>query len=200
MVLINKGSALPRGLSLSDKVYLAPSKVMGEISFFTVAIRNGSIVSHFADHPVSEIREWCSGLEIQRTTIQRQVEFIEGKKSRAVLGATGSPLIMGIVNVTPDSFSDGGEFATEDAAVKHAIALAAEGADILDFGGESTRPGANVICVADETNRVVPVIKRCVDLGPWLSIDTRKSDVMTAATAAGANLINDVTAFEYDTE
>ncbi|MCC3305436.1 dihydropteroate synthase [Sneathiella sp. HT1-7] len=108
------------------------------------------------------------------------------------------PLIMGIVNVTPDSFSDGGQHSSIDAAIAHARQLVSEGADILDIGGESTRPGANAISVQEECARVVPVIDGCRDLGVTISIDSRKADVMAAAVAAGATLINDVSALEYD--
>jgi dihydropteroate synthase len=104
---------------------------------------------------------------------------------------------MGVVNVTPDSFSDGGRFLEPDAAVAHALRLAEEGADILDFGGESTRPGAEDVSAEEERRRVVPVIERVAarDPGPQLSIDTSKLEVARAALDAGASLVNDVTAF-----
>ncbi len=110
------------------------------------------------------------------------------------------PKIMGIVNVTPDSFSDGGRHATTDAAIAHARRLVAEGADILDIGGESTRPGADAISIDEECARVIPVIEGCRDLGVTISIDTRKKAVMAAADAAGATMINDVSSLEYDPE
>jgi dihydropteroate synthase len=100
---------------------------------------------------------------------------------------------MGILNVTPDSFSDGGLFAGRDAAVAHARALAAEGADIIDIGGESTRPGAKPVSVQEELDRVIPVIKALrEEVAVPLSIDTSKPEVMRAAVAAGAGFINDV--------
>ena len=103
------------------------------------------------------------------------------------------PQVMGIVNVTPDSFSDGGAHAGADAAVAHALQLAAEGADILDIGGESTRPGADEVPVEEELRRVVPVIERLAkETSLPISIDTSKPDVMRAAVAAGAGMINDV--------
>lgn len=113
-------------------------------------------------------------------------------------GDMSRPLIMGIVNVTPDSFSDGGQHSSIDAAIAHARQLVSEGADILDIGGESTRPGANAISVQEECARVVPVIDGCRDLGVTISIDSRKANVMAAAVATGATLINDVSALEYD--
>ena len=103
--------------------------------------------------------------------------------------------VMGIVNVTPDSFSDGGQHATTDAAVAHALRLVAEGADVLDVGGESTRPGADAVSVDDELERVVPVIERLArETSVPISIDTSKPEVMRAAVDAGAGMINDVRA------
>jgi dihydropteroate synthase len=101
---------------------------------------------------------------------------------------------MGIVNVTPDSFSDGGSFASVEAAVLQARRLLAEGADILDIGGESTRPGATPVSLAVELDRVLPVIEGLVDSSVPLSIDTYKPEVMGAALAAGASMVNDVKA------
>jgi dihydropteroate synthase len=106
--------------------------------------------------------------------------------------------IMGILNVTPDSFSDGGEWFDYDEAVVHGRALIAEGADILDVGGESTRPGAEPIAVDEELRRVVPVIGALRPSGVQLSVDTMKLTVAEAAVEAGATLINDVTAFRHE--
>jgi dihydropteroate synthase len=103
------------------------------------------------------------------------------------------PLVMGIVNVTPDSFSDGGRFSDADAAVEHALRLVAEGADILDIGGESTRPGAASVPAEEELRRVVPVIARLAKLVRIpISIDTSKAGVAEACLAVGASIINDV--------
>ncbi|MGL4550573.1 MAG: dihydropteroate synthase [Gemmataceae bacterium] len=101
-------------------------------------------------------------------------------------------LVMGIVNVTPDSFSDGGRFSDADRAVAHARQLIAEGADLLDIGGESTRPGAEPVSTDEEIRRVVPVIEALAGSVP-LSIDTMKASVARAALAAGAHVVNDVT-------
>jgi dihydropteroate synthase len=106
--------------------------------------------------------------------------------------------LMGVVNVTPDSFSDGGLYLDADAAVAHGRALAAEGASILDIGGESTRPGAAPVSAEEELRRVVPVIKRLTATGAMLSIDTSKASVARAALDAGAAMVNDVTAFRGD--
>jgi dihydropteroate synthase len=108
--------------------------------------------------------------------------------------------LMGVVNVTPDSFSDGGAFEDPVAAVLHARRLASEGAHILDVGGESTRPGADPVPVAEELRRVVGVIERIAGLGlaVQISIDTMKLPVAAAALDAGASYVNDVTAFRHD--
>ena len=107
--------------------------------------------------------------------------------------------VMGIVNVTPDSFSDGGAHASTDAAVAHGLALAAQGADILDVGGESTRPGAAPVPLEEELRRVVPVIERLArETALPVSVDTRKPEVMRAAVQAGAGMVNDVGALRGD--
>ena len=107
----------------------------------------------------------------------------------------GSPKIMGILNVTPDSFSDGGQFIGLDSAVSRAKQMVAEGADIIDIGGESTRPGAAQISASEELDRILPVLKALVDVveAP-ISIDTSKPEVMCAAVGAGASMVNDVRA------
>ena len=108
-------------------------------------------------------------------------------------------LIMGILNVTPDSFSDGGQFVTVDSAVAHAEQMIAEGADIIDVGGESTRPGGEPISVEDEIERVVPVIEALVQrTGTPISVDTTKSEVARAALDAGAAIVNDISALRFD--
>src|SRR5919108_3473225 len=108
--------------------------------------------------------------------------------------------VMGVVNVPPDSFSDGGRFLDPDAAVAHALRLAEEGADILDFGGESTRPGAEPVSAEEERRRVIGVIERvaAAETGARLSIDTAKAGGAEAAIAAGAAMVNDVTALRGD--
>jgi dihydropteroate synthase len=111
-----------------------------------------------------------------------------------------APRIMGILNVTPDSFSDGGEWFDFYEAVEHGRALVAEGADILDIGGESTRPGAAPVALDEELRRVVPVIRVLREVGAQLSIDTMKLTVAEAAVEAGATFVNDVTAFRHEPE
>jgi len=105
------------------------------------------------------------------------------------------PRVMGILNVTPDSFSDGGRFADRDAALRQAERMLAEGADILDIGGESTRPGAAAVSVDEEMARVLPIVERLsAEFEVPLSVDTSKPELMRAAVAAGAAMVNDVTA------
>jgi dihydropteroate synthase len=108
--------------------------------------------------------------------------------------------IMGVVNVTPDSFSDGGLYLDPGAAIEHGRELAEAGADILDVGGESTRPGAAAVAVEEELRRVEPVVAGLADLGVAISVDTSKAPVAAAALDAGATIVNDVTALRGDPE
>lgn len=110
----------------------------------------------------------------------------------------GTPLIMGILNVTPDSFSDGGQFFSPARAIDRGRQMVAEGADIIDIGGESTRPGADPVIPAEEIERILPVIEGLRDCGALLSVDTRHAETMKAALAAGAGMINDVSGLQYD--
>lgn len=107
--------------------------------------------------------------------------------------------VMGIVNVTPDSFSDGGEFFDHERAIEHGLQLAREGADVLDVGGESTRPGADPVPLEEELRRVIPVVEALAGAAQ-VSIDTSKAAVASAAIDAGARMVNDVTAFRGDPE
>ena len=108
------------------------------------------------------------------------------------------PQVMGIINATPDSFSDGGQFADASAAAAAGADMASDGAAIVDVGGESTRPGAKLVWEGDEIERIAPVIRQLASGGAAVSVDTRKADVMTAALEAGARMINDVSALTYD--
>ena len=199
MTILSKGSALPRSLSESTNIYLAPV-IGGAAQMVTVALRQLDQVLYFADHSAEDIEAWAETLPDRKESVLAQLEFIRSYKSVEGLKGQSGPLIMGIVNVTPDSFSDGGDYLEAEKAAAHARSLINEGAHILDFGGESTRPGADAVSVEDEIKRVVPVIEKCRKLSPNLSIDTRKSAVMSAAINAGATLINDVTALEYDAD
>ncbi|MGN0901691.1 MAG: dihydropteroate synthase [Succinivibrio sp.] len=108
------------------------------------------------------------------------------------------PKIMGILNVTPDSFSDGGCFNILDKAVDHAYEMVEDGASIIDIGGESTRPGANPVCVDEELSRVIPVVEKLKDLDAMISIDTSQPQVITEALKAGAHIWNDIRALRLE--
>lgn len=115
------------------------------------------------------------------------------------LDFTGNaPVLMGIVNVTPDSFSDGGQYLQTQKAIDHALKLRDEGALILDIGGESTRPGAAAVSVQEEQDRVIPVVEGLKNSGVLVSVDTRYAKTMAAAISAGAGMINDVSALTHD--
>ncbi|MGE6433263.1 dihydropteroate synthase [Shewanella baltica] len=118
-------------------------------------------------------------------------ELIAGTKRLAL----SSPIVMGILNVTPDSFSDGGQYSSYELACQHADDMVAQGAGMIDIGGESTRPGAAEVSLADELARVIPLVKYvATHHDVWISVDTSKAEVMRQAVAAGAHLINDVRA------
>src|SRR5690348_15570183 len=110
----------------------------------------------------------------------------------------GRPLIMGIVNVTPDSFSDGGLYISAENALHHALQLIEQGADLLDIGGESTRPRSNQVSVDEEMLRIMPIVEALVERNVPISVDTSKPEVMRAAIAAGAAMINDVNALRAE--
>ena len=114
-----------------------------------------------------------------------------------VLSTADRTLIMGVVNVTPDSFSDGGRFLGAESAVAHGRLLLMEGADLVDVGGESSRPGAGAVPAAEEIKRIVPVIAGLVSAGVPVSVDTTKPEVAAAALAEGALVVNDITAFGH---
>lgn len=118
-------------------------------------------------------------------------ELIAGTKRLAL----SAPIVMGILNVTPDSFSDGGQYSSYELACQHADDMVAQGAGMIDIGGESTRPGAAEVSLADELARVIPLVKYvAAHHDVWISVDTSKPEVMRQAVAAGAHLINDVRA------
>jgi len=162
----------------------------GSVSFSEVEVLGGGVAEIL---PVEAVRAlWPeAGPVLDRLAAPRA----------ALAGVTlDRPRIMGVVNVTPDSFSDGGVHRKTAAAVAHGLTLAEEGADFLDIGGESTRPGADPVSPAEEIDRVLPVIEGLVAAGcpAPLSIDTRNATVARAALAAGARVINDVSALTHD--
>ncbi len=138
-------------------------------------------------------------------SVTKQLHFLSEAHSALDLANGKSltftrPLVMGVLNVTPDSFSDGGKFLDTNIAVRHARAMAAAGADIIDIGGESTRPGATPVWEGEEAERIVPVIQALSDEGVALSVDSRNAFVMEKAAGAGAHIINDVSALTHDPE
>lgn len=154
---------------------------------------------------------WFVQVEVLRRAAPAQIklaadipEQILARLTRARAPIAGltfeAPRLMGIVNVTPDSFSDGGQFLGAEAAVAHGAGMVQNGADVLDIGGESTRPGADFVPASEEIDRVVPVIEGLcgAKIKAPISIDTRKADVAQAALVAGADIINDVSAMEFD--
>ena len=123
------------------------------------------------------------------------------KVAGQTIDLSDNALLMGVLNVTPDSFSDGGQFFTTEQAVEHGLRMAADGAQIIDVGGESTRPGAAPVSIDEELGRVVPVIKRLRDkISAFISIDTTKAPVALAAVEAGASIVNDVSGGRADPE
>lgn len=191
-------------LPLEDHLYLRPLGGYHQrgvrTPFYELAIRMGQGRVERTDMTQFELMDWAGDqgedvvvhLGSLLEHLKKPVQQFAGLKIK------GRPRIMGIVNVTPDSFSDGGKYLGLEAAVAHGQALMKAGADILDIGGESTRPGAAPVPVHEEINRVVPVIQALKELGATISIDTRHTRVMEAALKAGADMINDVTALSDD--
>lgn len=162
----------------------------------------GDVVSGYfsADQIIAQM-ENCSP-EHQKQ-LQDQLEGLARKRAAMKLQAGktlafNKPLVMGVLNVTPDSFSDGGKYMNSQDAVRRARAMVAAGADIIDIGGESTRPGATPVWEGEEADRIVPVIEAMAGEGVALSVDTRNSFVMQKACEAGADIINDVSALTHD--
>lgn len=212
--------ALPRGLSLEgleNSLYVAPlaplsgvaaqaavasgqgwSLAGGPLCFSQCLVllrQDGRIyqsVCGFAD-----LIDWSEmeGPDVARH-VGRLVKRIGAARPDYAGLSMDRPRIMGIVNVTPDSFSDGGSWFDADKAITHGLALLEAGADILDVGGESTRPGSQPVPTEEEIRRVVPVIRALAERGAVVSVDTRNAPVMTAAVEAGAAIINDISALE----
>ena len=147
--------------------------------------------------PVGQARGWAAGRG-QADAFDAAILRLTSPRAAFAGLSLDQPRIMGVVNVTPDSFSDGGDFAEGGAAIAHGLALREAGAEILDVGGESTRPGAAPISVAEELRRVIPVVRALAAAGAIVSVDTRHARVMGEAIAAGAAIVNDITALTGD--
>ncbi len=197
---------------MSGKVYLCPRGVIWGDAAAGAVVQGAALplVGGPAAFLSLEVIEGTPGAATRRFVPARDIDASSECDIRALLDrltmarepiagiAPGRPLIMGIVNVTPDSFSDGGDFEDAESAVGQARRLVSEGADFVDIGGESTRPGADPVDQAEELRRTIPVLERLRDLAVPISIDTRNSGVMTSAVQNGASLINDVSALTYD--
>jgi dihydropteroate synthase len=172
-------------------------------SAWTVAVREPGGAAREALVPVEALGDWIAAMP-EPIAQQASAQVAACAAARPALELKGrtirlsEPQIMGILNVTPDSFSDGGKFVDPERAAAVGVDLSATGAAIVDVGGESTAPGAALVWEGDEKERVVPVIERLARAGVAVSIDTRKAGVMEAALAAGAAMVNDVSALSYD--
>lgn len=219
MTAFQREASLRRGLADStDRLYLRPLGLLeGEAAEAAIAAgiviplagaaRAFSLVDLYlrkADGRIvalsatpAQLRDWAAG---EGLTEKVEAWFARLSMPRPDFGglAMDRPQIMGVVNVTPDSFSDGGDFLAPDRAVRQARALAEAGASILDIGGESTRPGSAEVPADEEQARVVPVIRALAETGAAISIDSRRASVMAAALEAGAGIVNDVTALTGD--
>lgn len=167
--------------------------------FAVIAREQGKVVAREL-YSAAELRAILSDLS---PAVQAQFENLQRSHAPLACGARtvrlDQPQVMGILNVTPDSFSDGGQFMDDPAvAAAHAAAMLEAGAAIIDIGGESTRPGAAAVWEGDELKRVVPMVERLAASGAAISIDTRRPAVMEAALAAGAHILNDVSALRHD--
>jgi len=148
---------------------------------------------------IAELETWIAGAGARfAPRAHEQLAYLSAQRAPWAGFVLDRPIVMGVLNVTPDSFSDGGEWFETEAAIAHGRALLEAGADILDVGGESTRPGAAELPPGEEIRRVEPVVRALGGAGAVVSIDTRHSAVMAAALAAGARIVNDVSALTRD--
>lgn len=217
-----RAAGLPRGLDwgavpLDGRLYLLPAGIVaGEVAAASIVSGNGwpiagsdlaftagaiilrdGATAWVATAPYAEMVEWAEGEgeEVARH-LGRLVRRIGGKRATWAGLDVSRPLVMGVVNTTPDSFSDGGFNYDPKTAIASGLAMVEAGADIVDVGGESTRPGAAPVLHDEEMARVLPVVRALAEKGVTVSIDTRHAAVMEAAVTAGARIINDVTALE----
>ncbi len=211
--------ALPRGFSREATVYLRPVGVLsgaaahaaveagsarrlagGRLAFGAceVLLREGDGVSA-CRASLADVIDWAATLDgPPAARVAGLLERIVTPRAPFAGLALDTPRVMGVINVTPDSFSDGGDFADAGTAIAEGLAMRAAGADILDVGGESTRPGSDPVSPDRECARVLPVIEALAAAGATVSIDSRRATVMRAALAAGAAIINDVSALTSD--
>jgi dihydropteroate synthase len=151
--------------------------------------------------PIGELEAWIAGAGARfAERARRQLATLSAPRAPWAGFEFDRPLVMGILNVTPDSFSDGGKWFDPERAIAHGRALIAEGADIVDVGGESTRPGTGELPPGEEIRRIEPVVRALAQIGAVVSIDSRHKAVMAAALDAGARIVNDVSALTHDAE
>jgi dihydropteroate synthase len=181
---------------------VARSIAGGHIAFTAceVFIQRANVVTHCVS-PLSEVEDWGAreGGDLERV-VNRGLDRLASPRDTFAGLALDRPRIVGIVNVTPDSFHDGGRYADTDAAIAHGKALIAAGADAIDIGGESTRPGSEETPEELELERILPVVRALRGRGAVLSVDTRRSAVMRAALNSGVEVINDITALSNDAD
>lgn len=192
---VRRLAALPRQLAADARLYLKPLPAAPQLE---VLIRSAAGVLRVAA-PADAARAWAAGLA-ERHGRRFACQMARLARPPAPLAGLdmASCHVMGIVNATPDSFSDGGEALDPDAGARRGRAMVAAGAGLLDIGGESTRPGARPVATGEELRRVLPVVERLAGCGVPLSIDSRKAEVMAAALDAGAAMVNDVSALAHD--
>ncbi len=197
---------------MSDEIYLRPAAFLwgraareAIASGHAIAIAGGPAASPLFEviegTPQASRRSFVTARDLAASSdaaIAKSLSLISTQRTQVAGLSMDRPRVMGIVNVTPDSFSDGGDFDTAEKAAAHVSRIIEEGADLIDIGGESTRPGAAPVDVEEELRRVLPAIQAAKPFNCPISIDTRKSAVMKVALEAGASIINDVSALTYD--
>jgi len=191
-----RGAAAQAMIASSDAVALAGG-TLGFSLVEALALRDGRLLS--AATTLAALRRWAAGQdEAVAERVAAQLASLAAPRPPWAGLPLDRPLIMGVLNVTPDSFSDGGDFVDPAVAIAAGRAMLVQGADIIDIGGESTRPGAAPVSPEAESARVVPVIAALAGAGAVVSVDTRHGAVMEAALAKGARIVNDVSALTGD--
>ncbi|MFV0432160.1 MAG: dihydropteroate synthase [Alphaproteobacteria bacterium] len=182
--------------SLEQKILLHPRG----IDAWELILRSAATMQKY-ELSERELSIWAEKQPQQLQDYIQQRKVIYQRRDFRFCGLTkNSPFIMGIVNVTPDSFSDGGDFLLPDTAIRKGLALMGEGADIIDVGGESTKPGAIEVSPEEEMRRILPVIEGLASVGALVSVDTRHGQTMEAAIKAGAKIVNDISALTDDAD
>ena len=219
MIECERSPALPRGFSRQARLYLRPTALVagaaaeatlaqgtgrrlagGRFVFTSCEVllrERGRLAATLA--PAAEVAVWAETLEPPAAgRVAALLTRLSAPRAPIAGVPMDRPAIMGVINVTPDSFSDGGDCAEADVAIAHGRALAAAGAAFLDVGGESTRPGSDPVTPEMELARALPVVRGLAGSGAPVSIDSRRAAVMSAALDAGARIVNDVTALTFD--